>query len=566
MSSLHFKMALCFVFVTCFLCQVKAQSIRVNSTKYTYTITIKNHLKVDANDIYFKTNGPENGRWANTGLKMISNGGSMLISNLWNEGYPIRSKRIWGQKYPKKVRNGVSFNLGDPASVKPGTIAQFQMSKYFFGKADQETSFTGEYWWTDGRKKRISKVMPINIKGDPNYYVKVKYITTPPRGANQSRAGCKLNNTDSVAYAMESFLKKKEELISIGVFEGVLAPGDSVEHEFIVEQGEDGDSIFAIWNYENMETTEAWMDEVSAEIDKSAILTPSDTLFWSKGEVDSSFVAFIGGDGVEVRSPEMPNFIVSDNSEDFVSYAYKYPEQFADQTLFDLTFIRTGRGNPSSTGMSSGETIDTAQCVVRHGDFRPTASWTFETGLFEPINDTVIFPVTVNRMVDDSDWIYTEIFGDNMTDTAWFHHQISSSSAQFIVPLGFLPGELDQIDSLYVVVTAALAPSSPDTLLAYFGQSQNVDHYLSDGQVDINVYPNPIKDISRFVFQLSKPEKILITVYNMKGQLLETLVNEELPSGKQVVEWDSSTQLPGQYFYIFQNGNRAQSGKMIILE
>ncbi|MBT3748813.1 MAG: T9SS type A sorting domain-containing protein, partial [Bacteroidetes bacterium] len=293
---------------------------------------------------------------------------------------------------------------------------------------------------------------------------------------------------------------------------------------------------------------------------------PSDTLFWSKGEVDSSFVAFIGGDGVEVRSPEMPNFIVSDNSEDFVSYAYKYPEQFADQTLFDLTFIRTGRGNPSSTGMSSGETIDTAQCVVRHGDFRPTASWTFETGLFEPINDTVIFPVTVNRMVDDSDWIYTEIFGDNMTDTAWFHHQISSSSAQFIVPLGFLPGELDQIDSLYVVITAALAPSSPDTLLAYFGQSQNVDHYLSDGQVDINVYPNPIKDISRFVFQLSKPEKILITVYNMKGQLLETLVNEELPSGKQVVEWDSSTQLPGQYFYIFQNGNRAQSGKMIILE
>ena len=216
--------------------------------------------------------------------------------------------------------------------------------------------------------------------------------------------------------------------------------------------------------------------------------------------------------------------------------------------------------------MSSGETIDTAQCVVRHGDFRPTASWTFETGLFEPINDTVIFPVTVNRMVDDSDWIYTEIFGDNMTDTAWFHHQISSSSAQFIVPLGFLPGELDQIDSLYVVITAALAPSSPDTLLAYFGQSQNVDHYLSDGQVDINVYPNPIKDISRFVFQLSKPEKILSTVYNMKGQLLETLVNEELPSGKQVVEWDSSTQLPGQYFYIFQNGNRAQSGKMIILE
>ena len=49
MNPSRLMIAFCFVMGTIFFNQAKAQ-IRFNSTKYTYTLTIKNHLKVDAND------------------------------------------------------------------------------------------------------------------------------------------------------------------------------------------------------------------------------------------------------------------------------------------------------------------------------------------------------------------------------------------------------------------------------------------------------------------------------------------------------------------------------------
>lgn len=50
-------------------------------------------------------------------------------------------------------------------------------------------------------------------------------------------------------------------------------------------------------------------------------------------------------------------------------------------------------------------------------------------------------------------------------------------------------------------------------------------------------YPNPFNPSTTFKFSLSSNSKVSLNVYNVKGQLVKTLINEELESGFHTVVW-----------------------------
>jgi len=62
-------------------------------------------------------------------------------------------------------------------------------------------------------------------------------------------------------------------------------------------------------------------------------------------------------------------------------------------------------------------------------------------------------------------------------------------------------------------------------------------------------YPNPFNPQTTIPYQLPSALDVTIRIYNMLGQLVETLVDESLPAGYHTVVWDGARVSSGIYVY-----------------
>ena len=84
-------------------------------------------------------------------------------------------------------------------------------------------------------------------------------------------------------------------------------------------------------------------------------------------------------------------------------------------------------------------------------------------------------------------------------------------------------------------------------------------------------YPNPFNPETTISYSLKQGENVKIEVYNIKGQLVRTLVNEEQAAGNHKVVWtgvDNNNRpvSSGVYFYKMTAGKYSSSKKMILMK
>jgi hypothetical protein len=65
---------------------------------------------------------------------------------------------------------------------------------------------------------------------------------------------------------------------------------------------------------------------------------------------------------------------------------------------------------------------------------------------------------------------------------------------------------------------------------------------------DMQIYPNPIRDKTTFEYTLSSPGKISIKIYNILGQEVATVLNEDLKTGHYINRWKPKSISNGVYF------------------
>jgi len=84
-------------------------------------------------------------------------------------------------------------------------------------------------------------------------------------------------------------------------------------------------------------------------------------------------------------------------------------------------------------------------------------------------------------------------------------------------------------------------------------------------------YPNPFNPETSIGFNLSKGGFATLSVYNTKGQLVKTLVNEMTPAGDHRVVWNGkdtngSAVASGLYFYKLNANGRTETRKMMLMK
>ena len=96
-------------------------------------------------------------------------------------------------------------------------------------------------------------------------------------------------------------------------------------------------------------------------------------------------------------------------------------------------------------------------------------------------------------------------------------------------------------------------------------------NYQTDEEVITNKffitqnYPNPFTKKTSISYTLPKPAHVNIKIYNIKGQLVETLVDVHKPAGQYSVEWNAKDMSSGIYFYKLTTDYKTFIKKMIIL-
>jgi choice-of-anchor A domain-containing protein/uncharacterized repeat protein (TIGR01451 family) len=79
-------------------------------------------------------------------------------------------------------------------------------------------------------------------------------------------------------------------------------------------------------------------------------------------------------------------------------------------------------------------------------------------------------------------------------------------------------------------------------------------------------YPNPFNPATKIEFAVAKSEHVSIVVYNMLGQEIRTLINQELSPGRYNVSFDGSGLASGMYIYQFKSASASFVKKMMMIK
>jgi hypothetical protein len=79
-------------------------------------------------------------------------------------------------------------------------------------------------------------------------------------------------------------------------------------------------------------------------------------------------------------------------------------------------------------------------------------------------------------------------------------------------------------------------------------------------------YPNPFNPSTKFDYSIAKSGFVRLTVYNLLGKEVASVVNEMKSAGSYTAQFDASDLSSGVYFYKLQSGNTMLVKKMMLLK
>jgi hypothetical protein len=84
-------------------------------------------------------------------------------------------------------------------------------------------------------------------------------------------------------------------------------------------------------------------------------------------------------------------------------------------------------------------------------------------------------------------------------------------------------------------------------------------------------YPNPFNPETEISFSLARATHVRLTIFDILGRTVRTLIDEELSAGHRAVRWDgrndeSEPVSTGVYLYRLQTATASQTRKMLLLK
>ncbi len=79
-------------------------------------------------------------------------------------------------------------------------------------------------------------------------------------------------------------------------------------------------------------------------------------------------------------------------------------------------------------------------------------------------------------------------------------------------------------------------------------------------------YPNPFNPVTTIQYELSQQSNVQITIYDLLGKEITTLISETQEAGIKSVQWDATNVAGGVYLYQIRAGEFVQTNKIVVMK
>ncbi len=162
------------------------------------------------------------------------------------------------------------------------------------------------------------------------------------------------------------------------------------------------------------------------------------------------------------------------------------------------------------------------------------------------------------------EWPFVYAQWENLPGDTTFHFRVCEGNWLISVPF---------TDPDYVISRSDTVVVVSDTDSSYYVEFvyTNITGLESPAGVPNKLYlkqnyPNPFNPTTQIEYGLARAGRVEISVYNMIGEKIATLVNDYRKAGKYTVEWNAEGFASGVYIYRFETDGFLQSKKFILLK
>ena len=155
----------------------------------------------------------------------------------------------------------------------------------------------------------------------------------------------------------------------------------------------------------------------------------------------------------------------------------------------------------------------------------------------------------------------------------------SSAAMQFVsgdTAVGYIPAQPDSTEIFYYILASSnsgrtvtkpiVAPEGYYKFMVENSVTDIADNYHPQEFYLSQNYPNPFNPTTKIEFKILDRRFVVLKVYDMLGNEVASLVNEEKSAGTYEIIFEASDLPSGVYFYTLKAGSFKESNKMILLK
>ncbi len=232
------------------------------------------------------------------------------------------------------------------------------------------------------------------------------------------------------------------------------------------------------------------------------------------------------------------------------AYIYSYPKWSGFTSLITLS-------NGSLMGHYVNPYTSNIFCSVNYGD-----SWTHCS--FAP------YPYTCDFAQDPFGTVYvgSSVGIFRTTDNGLSWQPLYDQKAPNILAVSNILYDAHQ-NRLYLGTWNGMYVSS--SLTTVEDESTDMDDLLPIDHHLYQNFPNPFNPTTEISFSIPEQSDVVLTIYDITGRVVNTLVNEWKVAGRHSVTWDGSNKFgnrvgSGVYFYRLQAAGFVQTKRMVVLK
>ena len=332
-------------------------------------------------------------------------------------------------------------------------------------------------------------------------------------------------------------------------------------------------SIFAIYGILANVNAQGWSESFNVDATPSlAYVLNSDMTWlwwgWGTAEVDSGYLTLVGATSplnpvfnscwIQIDQSIDPNAVITPDSATIylkVKFTTTGTPTNGDQLHVAVALDPAYQSNGNGYAVASSPVGSIGDWYFQDDDptLVPASAFGYDSWFWEKI---------VVNSDSISVWVYAD--GEAPTDTASYTFTPDGVDLGTAAPTFFIIGLTDD-DSSAVLIDEVWYNETPT------GMGISDDAPIASSYELGQNYPNPFNPVTTLRYDLPENSLVNITIYDMLGRQVKTLINQTQDAGYRSVIWDATNDYgkpvsAGIYLYQIQAGEYISTKKMVLLK